>query len=201
MARDMVTRSAPLTREVEALAKILRLSTVRVQQRESGGGSGVIWRASGLIITNSHVVRSSTTTVKLSDGRIFAATVISRDPEHDLAALHVEATDLPFLSARDSSNLQVGELVFAVGNPRGVTGALTIGIVHALGQRKGARLSKWIQADLELPRGYSGGPLADARGRIVGINSMVYGGLALAVPSNTVASFLADRGRRFAVQE
>jgi serine protease Do len=199
MVRNMVTGSAPLTRELEAIAEVLRLATVQVQQRDSGGGSGIIWRSSGLIITNAHVVRGPSATVKLSDGRVFDATVTSRDPEHDIAALRVQATNLPYLFAGDSSTLQVGELVFAVGNPRGVARALTIGIVHALGPRNAALRPKWIQADLSLPRGYSGGPLADARGHVIGVNSMIYRGLALAVPSNTVASFLSRRRQRLAV--
>jgi serine protease Do len=102
----------------------------------------------------------------------------------------VEASDLPSASIGDSSTLQVGELVFAVGNPRGIVGALTAGIVHALSKADGAPGPKWIQADLDLPPGYSGGPLADAGGRVIGINTMAAGGLAFAVPSNTVESFL-----------
>jgi serine protease Do len=196
MKRDMVTGLAPLTRELESLVRRLRLSTVQVKQREFGGGSGVIWRSSGLIITNAHVVGGASATVRLSDGRMFLAAVVSRDEENDLAALEIDATGLPSASPGDSSTLQVGELVFAVGNPRGVFGAITAGIVHTMGPSGRAARSKWIRADLKLPRGFSGGPLADARGRIVGINSMAAGNLGLAVPSNTVLSFLVDSNKR-----
>ena|ERR1700761_2855701 len=190
MKRDMITGSAPLTRDLEAVAKALRRSTVQVRQRGSAKGSGVIWRSTGLIITNAHVVRGQPAIVKLYDERFFTASILFEDLEHDLAALQVGATGLPSISAADSSKLRVGELVFAVGNPSGVFGALTAGIVHTLGTSKKAPRPKWIRADLNLPRGYSGGPLADARGWVIGINSMAKGELALAVPSNTVESFL-----------
>ena len=86
--------------------------------------------------------------------------------------------------------MRVGELAFAVGNPLGIVGALTAGIIHALVPADGAYGQGWIQADIHLAPGNSGGPLADAQGRIIGINSMVAGGLAFAVPSNVVERFL-----------
>src|SRR6185295_6562166 len=90
---------------------------------------------------------------------------------------------LPAVTAGNSSALRVGELVMAVGNPLGFVGALTTGVVHALTRR-------WVHADVRLAPGNSGGPLADARGRVIGINTMIAGGLALAVPSNSVMQFL-----------
>lgn len=90
----------------------------------------------------------------------------------------------------DSDSLRVGQLVVAVGNPLGLSGAVTAGLIHAIGPRRPAGPSL-IQADLRLAPGNSGGPLADARGRVIGINAMIAGGLALAVPSSLVARFLA----------
>jgi serine protease Do len=186
----------PLERELEMIAERLRHLTVQVRGRQPGGGSGVIWRSTGMIITNAHVVRAPSATVTLSDGRTFDATVTARDPQRDLAILTLQASDLPSTPIGDSSALCVGELVFAVGNPLGIVGALTAGIIHALSPADGAYDHGWIQADLHLAPGNSGGPLADAQGHIIGINSMVGGGLALAVPSNAVERFLNEDGMR-----
>jgi serine protease Do len=196
MAADMTGEHTPLEHELAAVAERLRRSTVQVQGRHRGGGSGVIWRSTGLIITNAHVARGPSASVKLSDGRAFEATVVARDPQRDLAAFTVEASDLPAASVGDSSALHVGALVFAVGNPWGMAGALTAGIIHALSPADGAAEPGWIQADIHLAPGNSGGPLADARGHVIGINSMVAGGLAFAVPSHAVECFLKSDGRR-----
>lgn len=176
------------TEELAAVAAALSLSTVQVQSRRSGVGSGVIWHSSGLIITNAHVVRGSRAKVELSDGRAFDAVCTSRDSQWDLAALKVSATDLPAATVGDSDALRVGELVLAVGNPLGLVGALTTGIIHAIGPKDAS--PRWVQADVRLAPGNSGGPLADAQGRVIGINTVIAGGLALAVPSNAVERFL-----------
>jgi serine protease Do len=196
MAPDMKREQTPLEHELEAMAERLRRSTVQVQGRHRGGGSGVIWRSTGLIITNAHVARGPSATVKLSDGRSFEATIVARDPRRDLAAFTVEASDLPAASVGDSSALHVGALVFAVGNPLGMVGVLTAGIIHALSPAEEAAEQGWIQADIHLAPGNSGGPLADAQGHVIGINSMVAGGLAFAVPSDTVECFLKNGGQR-----
>ena len=174
--------------ELAAVAERLCRSTVQVLSG-NGVGSGVIWHADGLIITNSHVVHQSHATVQLWDGRVFDAVCKSRDPQRDLAALEVAATDLPAAMIADSNELQVGQLVLAVGNPLGLVGALSTGIISRL-DAGAASGQGWVMADLRLFPGNSGGPLADAQGRVIGINSMVVGGLALAVPSHAVERFL-----------
>jgi serine protease Do len=171
------------------IAERLRRSTVHVHGR-NGGGSGVIWSAEGLIITNAHVAREEDSVVEMWNGRKVAGKVISRDGRRDLASLHVESAGLPAATPGDSDGLRPGELVIAVGNPLGFTGALSTGVVHAIGPLGGLGRRKWVQADVRLLPGNSGGPLADASGRVVGINTMVARGLALAVPSNTVEEFL-----------
>jgi serine protease Do len=191
MEPDIKREHTPLERDLEMIAERLRRATVQVQGRQPGGGSGVIWRATGVIITNAHVVRGPSATVTLSDGRTLAATVAARDPQRDLVALTIGANDLPSAPIGDSSALRVGALVLAVGNPLGSIGALTAGIIHTLSPVQGL-----IQADLHLAPGNSGGPLADAQGRVIGINSMVAGGLAFAVPSHTVEHFLQEGGQR-----
>jgi len=173
------------------VAEGLRRSTVQVQTagRGQGGGSGVIWKADGLIITNSHVLHDSRATISLWNGNTYEATLLNRDTRRDLASLKIDAAGLPAATAGDSSALRVGELVIAVGNPLGFIGAMTTGVVHSLPNQK-----RWVAADVRLAPGNSGGPLADAQGRVIGVNTMIAGGLALAVPSNAVADFLARKG-------
>jgi serine protease Do len=177
----------------EGLGKIaeqLRRSTVLVQSGRRGSGSGVIWSSDGLIVTNAHVASASQAHVQLWDGREIAATIASRDPQLDLAALRISAEDLPAIRPADSSKLRPGELAIAVGNPLGFVGALTTGVIHAVGPLRGFGSRMWVQADVRLAPGNSGGPLADARGCVIGINTMVAGRLALAIPSNAVEQFL-----------
>ena len=165
------------------VAASLRRATVMVTGRRGGNGSGVIWDRNGLVITNSHVVPENTARVLLDDGRTVKAVLIKRDPEHDLAALQLEVSDLSPATIGDSRNLRPGELVLAVGNPMGEVGAVSAGIVYAIHE-------DWIQADVRLAPGNSGGPLADASGEVIGINSMIAGGLAVAVPAQVVKEFL-----------
>src|SRR5579859_3846999 len=174
------------------IAEQLRRSTVLVLSGARGNGSGVIWSADGAIITNAHVARSSQMRVQLWDGHEFDAAVASRDTRRDLAELRVNAANLPAAPVADSSQLRPGELAIAIGNPLGFVGALTTGVIHAVGPLHPFGAQPWVQADVRLAPGNSGGPLADARGRVIGINTMVAGRLALAVPSNAVTNFLAS---------
>src|SRR5258708_4501322 len=173
------------------VAEQLRRSTVHVQPHgiRQGGGSGVIWSHDGVIITNAHVARDTRAKVALWDGSTHEATLVNRDMRRDLASLKIDALGLPAATPGDSSALRVGELVIAVGNPLGFIGALTTGVVYSLPNRQ-----RWVAADVRLAPGNSGGPLADAQGRVIGINTMIAGGLALAVPSNAVGEFLKRGG-------
>ena len=174
------------------IAERLRRSTVQVQVagRRGGGGSGVIWDEGGLIVTNAHVARAATAQVQLWDGSEYDAKVETRDPRRDLATLRISGSKLAAATPGDSDQLRVGALVMAIGNPLGFVGAMTTGVVHALGPLHGLGSQVWVQADVRLAPGNSGGPLVDARGRVIGINTMIAGGLGLAVPGNTVADFL-----------
>ena len=165
------------------VAENLRRSTVHVR----GGGSGVLWRPD-LIVTNAHVARHDRYVVDLWDGRKLDAAVVKRDARRDLALLEVAMTDAPPARVGDSSALRPGQIVVAVGNPLGFIGALSTGVVHAQNRR-------WIQADIRLAPGNSGGPLADAEGRVVGINTMIAGGLAYAIPVSAVAAFVEQEPR------
>ena len=180
-----------------AMAEALARITVEIRggprapaRRGAAGpsmGAGVVWHPDGLILTNAHVARSDVSVV-LSDGRACPARLVARDPTRDLAALVVDASGLPAAEIGESSALRVGEVVLAVGNPFGLARALSAGLVHAVDGRV-------IQADLRLAPGNSGGPLADARGRVVGLNAMIVGGLAIAVPSEVARAFVMDQLR------
>lgn len=160
-------------------ALALRAITVRVEGR--GVGSGVVWRSSGLIVTNAHVARGAVL-IELADGRRVRPRSVVQDLPHDLAAIAVDAAGLPAARVAASDAVAVGELVLAMGFPLG-HGALTIGVVHA------AARGRLIAADLRLRPGNSGGPLANARGEVIGLNTLIAGGLACAIPSRIVERF------------
>jgi len=172
------------------IAEQLRRSTVLVHSGGRGTGSGVIWSSDGLVVSNAHVVHGGRVKIQLWDGREFGAAVSSRDVRRDLAHLRIDADNLPAASAADSSEVHAGELAIAVGNPMGFLGALATGVIHGVGPLQGLGEQTWVQADVRLAPGNSGGPLANAQGRVIGINTMVAGRLALAVPSNAVRDFL-----------
>ena len=176
------------------IAENLRRSTVLIHAGPRGNGSGVVWTGDGIIVTNAHVARSAGLRVQLWDGREFTAEIMSRDPRRDLALLHINAENLPAVRAADSSKIRPGELAVAVGNPMGFVGALTTGVIHGVGPLplRGLGAQSWVQASVRLAPGHSGGPLADAQGRVIGINTMVAGRVALAVPSNAVRRFASS---------
>ena len=190
----------PLARALAELAETLRRSTVEVRTGGEGVGSGVVWTADGIVITNAHVARSDRATLVLWDGRTLGGRVTARDRRRDLATISVSGADDAFSGLRPASighpsTLRTGDLVVALGNPLGITGALALGVVHALEPGHAGR-PRWIRADIRLAPGNSGGPLADAHGRVVGVNTMIAGGLGIAVPVTTVARFLSDAGYR-----
>ena len=181
------------------VAEKLRRSTVQVfsgTRGAQGTGSGVIWSSEGTVITNAHVALGDAARVELWDGRAIETRVAARDVRADLALLKLGGAGLPAVTWRESTSLRPGELVVAVGNPLGFVGALTTGVIHASGSVRGLGRRPWVQAAIRLAPGNSGGPLADALGRVVGINTMVVtGGVALAIPSERVVDFL-KRGAR-----
>jgi len=179
---------AAIFEDLSQVAERVRRSTVQVEGAGRGGGSGVIWRPGGLIVTNAHVAQRTVRRIRFSDGRAVPARVAERDPQLDLALLEADARDLPAAPIGDSDRLRVGELVLAVGSPYGHAGAVAVGVVHTATDRR------WVQADVKLAPGNSGGPLANAEGHVIGINTMVANGVALAVPSNIVERFV-ERGR------
>ena len=171
----------------------LRRSTVSIssQHASGGNGSGVIWSDDGLIVTNAHVIRGTGLSVELWNSTRLPAQLVNIDPKRDLATLRVEAADLPAVRSTNAQDLRSGELVIAVGNPLGFHGALSTGVVHRVAPFRGMGQFSWVQADVRLAPGNSGGPLANASGQVVGINTAVAaGGLGLAVPTEAVRRFI-----------
>ena len=178
-------------------------SVVQVRARGRGVGAGVIWDAEGLVLTNHHVVagrrRGAKVAVVLRDGRELGAEVAKRGQNLDLALLRLEETphDLPAAAVGDSDALRVGELVYAIGHPWGRLGAVTAGVVSGLGVAGGpGGGTRYVQSDVALAPGNSGGPLLNVRGEVVGINAMIFGRLALSIPSNAASAWLAGERRR-----
>src|SRR5579859_5371086 len=182
---------------LEEIIEKAQASIVQVRRAGRGGGTGFVWHEKGAIITNHHVVANASTKleIELLDGRVLQASVVDSDPMLDLALLNVPADKLPALPVGDSAKLRVGELVFAIGHPWGQRGVVTAGIVSGTGEvpaHRGGRPAEYIRSDVRLAPGNSGGPLLDAEGRVVGINSMILGGdLSVAIPSAVVQRWLA----------
>ena len=179
-----------------ALFTQVQPSIVQVRTEGRGGGTGVIWQNDGRIITNNHVVPSDDAQVQVSlvDGRSFKAQVLQRNPQLDLALLKIPGENLQALPFADSNTLRVGEWVFAIGHPWGQRWVMTAGIAGTLSTaqlRDGSKM-QYIKSDVGLAPGNSGGPLLNADGAVVGINSMIFGGdLAVSIPSSVVHTWLA----------
>ena len=157
--------------------------------RGAGAGAGTIWHSDGLVMTNAHVVQRGPVEVVLVDGRRFPARLIAQDERLDVAALSIDASDLPTIPLGESTALRPGQLVMAAGHPWGVDGAVATGVVIGTGDEPDRR--ELVAVSLSLRPGNSGGPLTDARGRLVGINAMVTGPeVGLAVPVHVVKRFL-----------
>jgi serine protease Do len=172
-----------LHRALDAVSDALLHSTVRVRGPAGSSGSGVAWR-DGLVVTSAHVVHHPRLIVELHDGRTHRARLVAMDDRRDVAVLDVPGLALPLLEAGDESSLRPGDLVLAVGYPFGHREAVSLGIVHSASAGDGA--VRRVLADVRLHPGNSGGPLADARGRVLGINAMIVGGLAVAVARREV---------------
>jgi len=166
---------------------------VRVDGRRRLPATGVIYRADGLIVTANHVVeRDDNLSVGLSDGSSHTATLVGRDPDRDLALLRVQASDLPAATWAAVDDLHVGHLVLALGRP-GKTVQATLGVISALGGSwrtgAGAEIDRYVQTDVAMYPGFSGGPLLTASGAFAGINSSwLLRGISVTVPGSTIST-------------
>jgi serine protease Do len=183
-----------LTAGLGGLAERLRRVTIQVRAGPRSAGAGVVWLRRGLVVTNAHVATGGAVEVVLPEDRAVRARLLARDPERDLAALELPAGDHEPAARADARGLRPGELVVAVGHPLGVAYAAALGLVHRP-PTGGRGPAGWLQADIRLAPGNSGGPLADVAGRVVGLNAMIVGGLGFAVPTHVVERFLRDIGR------
>ena len=167
-----------------------------------GFGSGVIISSDGYIVTNNHVIdKADVISVKLNDGREFKGRIIGTDPSTDLALVKIEGEDLPTIPVGDSNQLKIGEWVLAVGNPFNMASTVTAGIVSAKARSLGVYnngVESFIQTDAAINQGNSGGALVNARGELVGINSVLYSptgaysGYGFAIPTSIMTKVIAD---------
>lgn len=172
------------------------------EQRRQGLGSGVIVSENGYILTNNHVIDGADEIeIVLSDQRKFDAEIIGTDPKTDVAILKIEADELPVAVLTDSEQIRVGDIAFALGNPLGVGQTVTMGIVSATGRQQMGVLGEggyenFIQTDAAINQGNSGGPLVDADGRVIGINTAILSrtggniGIGFAIPVNLVSNVM-----------
>jgi serine protease Do len=178
--------------DLSHVAESLRRITVEVRDETGGIGAGVLWPA-GHVVTNAHVARRPRPALGLVDGRQLEGRLVARDEAADLALVRITGAGITAATPPDSDAVRIGSLVIAVGHPFGMRSVVTVGIVHALGPIvRGGR--SWIQADLRLGPGNSGGPVADVAGRVVGVSTMMMSTLAFAVPIAQVQRFVRGTG-------
>jgi S1-C subfamily serine protease len=198
---DVVKAVSPAVVTITAQGVTATDPTTGMTGQGTAMGSGVIFDASGLVLTNHHVVEGnpSSLSITLKDGRSFDATIYGIDTLTDLAILKVDQTGLPTAPIGDSSTIQVGQQAIAIGSPLGqFSDSVTSGIISALGRSidvEGGHLANLIQTDTAINPGNSGGPLLDAAGNVIGINTAVAGdsqGIGFAIPINIARPLLAQ---------
>lgn len=185
-----------LNEEQATLVDRVQKSLVEVRNGKEGFGAGVIWQPDGIIVTNAHVIHRQSLHVALRDGRTVDARLIAYDQANDIAALATDAANLDAIDLGDSESLHPGQLVFALGHPWGVPRAATAGVVIGAGERlpESPRANReWVAVSLRLRPGNSGGPLVDAKGRLLGLNTMMTGlDFGMAVPTHVVKKFMRE---------
>lgn len=176
------------------LVEQLQRSTLRIAN-DGGHGAGIAWDSNGTVVTNAHVLRGESVRVIDADGRAAPARIVKRDAERDLAVLE---TSLPLhpIPLANPDTIRPGQIVLAVGNPLGRSGAVTMGMIHRIGPLDFGPRRNWIQADVHLAPGNSGGLLANSEGQVIGINTMIFHGLGLAIPAHEAQSFVRGESER-----
>ncbi len=198
-------QTSPSVVFITTLSRFVNPWTRNIMEAPQGTGSGFIWDESGHVVTNYHVIeRAEAAHVRLNDQRSYKAALVGASPEHDLAVLRIS---VPFnkpvpVPIGTSGDLQVGQKVFAIGNPFGLDYTLTTGVISALNRtletEEGIEIEGLIQTDAAINPGNSGGPLIDSAGRVIGINTAIYSpsgayaGIGFAVPVDTVNYVIPD---------
>ena len=185
-----------LQEDTAAVVERARQSLASVHSGHRGAGAAVVWDDRGTLVTNAHVVGRGRVRVLLPDGQEAEAETEALDQTLDLAALRVDVQDLHPIARGDARRLRPGEWVYALGHPWGVQGAATGGVVIGMGSdlpELGDRERDWLLVGLHLRPGHSGGPMIDASGRLVGLNTLMTGpDVGAAVPIHVVEAFVRD---------
>ena len=197
--------AARLSTSVVAIVDDVRGSGRGRGASRGGHGAGFAWRGGDLLVTSAHVVSSRKAVVITPDGRAVEGTVVGRDVDRDIALLHAPGARVPAVTCGDPYALRPGALIFAVGHPLGVKDAVSVGVFQAVRAvprgygmaeqrpRRGRNpFIPWVQADVRLAPGNSGGPIADVEGNVIGVAAMIVSGLALAVPATDLERLLSN---------
>jgi serine protease Do len=183
-------------------AERLRSSVAQIVNGSNGNGgvgAAIAWTDGGLFVTSAHVIRSPRMTVVTPDGRRVPGELVWQERRRDVALVRAPGAAMPAVRTADPSAMRPGSLVLAIGHPFGLVYAVSTGVLQSVGELpleldfEGRRL-RWVQADVRLGPGNSGGPLANVDGRVIGIAAMIVAGLALAVPAPEVEALLASSG-------
>ena len=183
-------------------AERLRSSVAQIQTGSNGSsgiGAAIAWGNGGLFITSAHVIRSPRITVVTPEGRRVPGELVWQERRRDVALVRAPGTGMPPVRTADPSSMRPGSFVMAIGHPFGLVDAVSTGVLQSVGELpleldfEGGRL-RWVQADVRLGPGNSGGPLADADGRVIGVAAIIVAGMALAVPAPDVEALIASSG-------
>lgn len=190
------------------VVKRVQRSLVVLHNGRHGVGAGMIWRSDregSYILSNYHVVAPGRSLrASLEDGAMFPARLIAEDAEIDLALLYLEAPDQPVIALGDSRRLRVGQYVLAIGHPWGQRGVVTAGLISGLSKahtRELRREIEIIRSDVRLAPGNSGGPLVNALGEVIGVNTLIVGGdQGIALPSHIADEFVSQASKQLAMK-
>ena len=185
---------------LSAPAEQLRSSVAQIEAGPHGpAGAAIAWADGGLFVTSAHVIRSPRMTVVTPDGRRVPGELVWQERRRDIALVRAPAAAMPPVRTADPLAMRPGSLVLAIGHPFGLVDAISTGVLQSVGELPleldfDGRRMRWVQADVRLGPGNSGGPLANADGQVIGVATMIVAGMALAVPAPDVEALVASSG-------